>query len=72
MACAAKKKSRTRKSASKRFKLKPNGTVVFRRAKRAHILSHETPKIKRQRRRNQVIKVIADAKRVKRMLGELS
>jgi large subunit ribosomal protein L35 len=72
MASAAKKKSRTCKSASKRFKLKANGTVIFRRAKRAHILSKETPKIKRQRRRNQAIKVIADAKRIKRLLGELS
>lgn len=67
----AKSANKTCKSASKRFVTKPNGDVKFRRAKRAHISSHETPKIKRQRRQNKTIKVIADVKRVKRLLGEI-
>ena len=63
--------NKTNKSAKKRFVTKPNGDVKFRRAKRAHILSHENQKVKRQRRRNQVVKVIADVKRIKRLLGEI-
>ncbi|MAH61487.1 MAG: 50S ribosomal protein L35 [Legionellales bacterium] len=63
-------KAKTRKAASKRFKLKPNGDVKFRAANRGHILTKNTPKIKRQRRGMKIL----DASNVKsalRMLREI-
>ena len=60
-------KAKTRKSASKRFKLKPNGDIKHRAANRGHILSKNTPKIKRQRRGMQVLSG-CDKKAVLRML----
>lgn len=60
-------KMKTRRGAAKRFKITKSGRIKRRRAYRAHILEHKSPKKGRQARRAQEVGA-SDAKSVRRML----
>ncbi len=60
-------KLKTKKSARDRFRITPDGKVMRHRARRNHLLSKRSRKVKRQLR-GSVSLAIADAKRVKKML----
>ena len=52
----SKNKIKTKRSASKRFGITSSGKVKFNRAKRRHILTKKTQKMKRQARRGGLMK----------------
>lgn len=60
-------KLKTKSGAKKRFRLTAKGRVTVRGAKRSHIMTKETSKIKRQRRGSKLLSK-SDEKSVKRML----
>ncbi len=60
-------KMKTRRGAAKRFKITKSGRIKRRRADRAHLLEHKSPKRSRQARRAQSVDA-ANAGAVKRML----
>jgi large subunit ribosomal protein L35 len=60
-------KMKTHRGAAKRFKFSKTGKVKFRRAYRSHILTHKSPKRKRQLRAGSYL-CDADAKRIKKLL----
>lgn len=60
-------KMKTNSGAKKRFKLTKNGRVKFKGAKKSHILTKKTTKMKRKQRRAHFI-ADTQEKQVKRML----
>ena len=60
-------KMKTKKSAAKRFRVRPGGTVKRGQAFKRHILTSKTTKSKRQMRGSHVVDK-TDAPRLKRML----
>lgn len=60
-------KLKTNSGAGKRFKKKPNGTIIHRKAYRSHILTKMAPKRKLQLRENTEL-AKADEKSAKRLL----
>ena len=62
-------KMKTHSGTAKRFRLTGTGKVMRRRAYRAHYLEHK-PSTRTRRLKNEVTLVPADAKRIKKLLGE--
>ena len=60
-------KMKTHRGAAKRFKKTKSGKVKFRRAYRAHLLTHKSPKQKRRKRAGSYL-CDADAKVIKQLL----
>jgi large subunit ribosomal protein L35 len=61
-------KQKTRKAAAKRFRVTGSGKVVHEKVGMAHLLAHESSKLKRNRRGKSVLDDTATL-RVKRMLA---
>jgi len=62
-------KNKTHSGAAKRFRLTGTGKIMRRRANRNHLLEHK-PSTRTRRLANEVEMAPADAKRIKRLLGE--
>jgi large subunit ribosomal protein L35 len=62
-------KMKSHSGAGKRFRLTGTGKVMRRRANRAHYLEHK-PSTRTRRLKNEVTLAPADAKRIKKLLGE--
>lgn len=60
-------KLKTKKAARSRFRITSTGKVMRHRARRNHLLSNRSRKVKRQLR-GSIPLALADAKRVKKML----
>jgi len=63
-------KLKTNKSAAKRFKITAGGKVTRLQAGQRHLLSHESSKLKRNRRGETLVADV-DVKKVKRLLAAL-
>jgi len=62
-------KMKPHSGAKKRFKITGSGKLMHRRANRNHLLEHK-PSTRTRRLANEVEMAPADAKRIKRLLGE--
>jgi large subunit ribosomal protein L35 len=63
-------KMKTHKGAAKRFKITSTGKIRRRRANLNHMLEKKSSKRKRKLRSTDAVVAPADAKRVRRMLGQ--
>lgn len=63
-------KMKSHRGAAKRFKITPTGKIRRRRAFANHILEKKTPKRKRKLNAPDALVAPADAKRIRRLLGE--
>lgn len=62
-------KAKTHKGAKKRFKVSANGKVSHKKCGSSHLMSHKSGKQVRRLRRKKILKVEAEAKRIRRALG---
>lgn len=61
-------KLKTHKGSKKRFRVSANGKVMHKRAGSSHLMSHKSGKQVRRLRKTTVLKVEAEAKRLRRAL----
>lgn len=62
-------KAKTHKGAKKRFKVSANGKVSHKKCGSSHLMSHKSGKQVRKLRRKKILKVEAEARRLRRALG---
>ncbi len=62
------RKMKTHKGAKKRFKVSANGKVTHKKCGSSHLMSHKSGKQVRRLRRKKVLKVEAEAHRLRRAL----
>lgn len=64
----AKLKAKTHKGTKKRFKVSANGKILHKRCGSSHLMSHKSGKRVRRLRKKSVLKVEAEAHRLRRAL----